>query len=367
MRLRTSVMCALSLVAVSANAADETGKWYLTPQGGYLWTDDDRTVDDDYYHGLGVGKHLSPEWSLELNGVNGSYDAAAGGDLDITAFSLDALRVFARSSAMSPFLSIGAGYIKDDPNPVGRSEGSPLAQAGAGLLIDVAENSSGSFVFQLRPEVKARWDFIDEADNSNFLDYMAGLGFQFAFGPPRAPEPAPQAAPPPPPPPPPPPSPPPPADSDGDGVLDNVDQCPGTPRGTAVDAMGCPRKGSVTLQGVNFEFNSAKLTAESRPILDEVAADLKKHPRLKVEMEGHSDSVGADAYNLKLSQQRADSVREYLVSQGVPASQLTAKGHGETRPIASNATEAGRAENRRVAMSVVDNPGDVDVKGAESN
>ena len=169
-----------------------------------------------------------------------------------------------------------------------------LAQVGVGLLIDAAENSNGSFVFQLRPEMKGRWDFIDEPANDHFLDYMFGIGFQFAWGPARAPAPAPQASPPPPPPPAP-------KDSDGDGVLDDVDQCPGTPRGSAVDAVGCPRKGSVTLKGVNFEFNSSKLTAESRPILDDVAADLKQHPRLKVEMEGHTDSVGADAYNLKLS------------------------------------------------------------------
>lgn len=363
MRLRTSLLCAVGLFAVSAQAADETGKWYLTPQAGYLWTDNDRNVDDDFYYGLGVGKHLSPEWSLELNGVTGHYDVAPGSKLDLRALSIDALRVFARPSVVSPFLSVGAGYIKDDPDPVGRSEGSPLAQVGAGLLIDVAESSSGSFVFQLRPEVKARWDFIDQDANSNFLDYMAGVGFQFAWGPGRAPEPAPQqAAPPPPPPPPPPPAP---KDSDGDGVLDTVDQCPDTPRGTAVDAMGCPRKGSVTLAGVTFEFNSSKLTAESRPILNDVAADLVKHPRLKVELEGHTDSVGADAYNLKLSQQRADSVREYLISQGVAANQLTAKGFGETRPTASNNSEAGRSENRRVAMSVVENPGDVEVKGEQ--
>ena len=215
---------ALALTATAAHAADETGKWYITPQAGYLWADSDRFVDDDLYYGLGIGKHLSPEWSLELNGVAGNYDAESGtGDLDITAFSIDALRVFARASTVSPFLSIGAGYIKDKPN-AGRDFGSPLAQVGAGLLIDVAENSSGSFLFQLRPEVKARWDFIDERPNDNFVDYMAGIGFQFAWGSPR-PAPAPAAAPPPPPPAPPPPPPPAPKDADGDGVLDPADQC----------------------------------------------------------------------------------------------------------------------------------------------
>jgi OOP family OmpA-OmpF porin len=356
-------MGALALTATTAQAADETGKWYINPQVGYLWTDSDRFVDDDLYYGFGIGKHLSPEWSLEINGVGSNYDAeAGGGDLDITAFSIDALRVFKRAATVSPFLSVGAGYIKDEPSG-GRDFGSALAQVGAGLLIDVAGNSSGSFLFQLRPEVKARWDFIDERPNDNFVDYMAGIGFQFAWGSPR-PAPVPVTATPPPPPPPPPP--PAPKDSDGDGVLDPADQCPDTPRGTAVDALGCPRKGSVTLKGVNFEFNSATLTGDSRPLLDEVATDLKKHPRLRIEMEGHTDSVGADAYNLKLSQQRADAVRQYLVSQGVAASQLTAKGYGEARPLADNKTADGRAENRRVAMQVIDNPGDVEVKGQES-
>ena len=362
MRSSLALLGALAFGATAANAADETGKWYINPQVGYLWTDSDRGVDDDLYYGFGIGKHLSPEWSLELNAVGGNYDAESGsGDLDIKAISVDALRVFRRASSVSPFLSIGAGYIKDEPN-VGPDFGSPLAQVGAGLLIDVAENSSGSFLFQLRPEVKVRWDFIDERPNDNFVDTMAGIGFQFAWGDARpAPAPAPAAAPPPPPPPPPAPK-----DSDGDGVLDPADQCPDTPRGTAVDSVGCPRKGSVTLKGVNFEFNSAKLTSESRPLLDDVASDLQKHPRLKVELEGHTDSVGADAYNLKLSQQRADAVREYLIAQGVAPSQLTAKGYGESKPLVSNTTAEGRAENRRVAMSVIDNPGDVDVRGQET-
>ncbi|HKE94006.1 MAG TPA: OmpA family protein, partial [Povalibacter sp.] len=115
----------------------------------------------------------------------------------------------------------------------------------------------------------------------------------------------------------------------------------------------------------NFETNSANLMESSRPVLEAVAADLKAHPRLKVELEGHTDSVGAAAYNLNLSQRRADAVREFLIAQGVSPSQLTAMGYGETRPIATNDTPGGRAGNRRVVMSVTDNPGDVDVKGQE--
>ena len=147
-------------------------------------------------------------------------------------------------------------------------------------------------------------------------------------------------------------------------MLDTSDQCPGTPSGTAVDAVGCPRKGSITLEGVTFETNSAKLTSTSRPVLDKVAAAMSKYPRLKVEVQGHTDSSGADAYNMNLSQQRADAVRDYLISQSVSPGQMTAKGYGETQPIADNSTEAGRAQNRRVVLHVTDNPGDVEVKEA---
>ena len=367
MATRWMALGTLLLAATTTQAADETGKWYINPQAGYVWTDDDRFVDDDYYYGLGLGKHVSPEWSLEINGITGKYDPTIAGDsVDISAFSLDALRVFRRAERVSPFLRLGAGYI-DDELVGGDSHGNALAQLGGGLLIDLMENSSHSFVLQLRPEVLARWDFIDQGGTKDLLDYMAGIGVQFSFGaaPVAAAAAAPaaaQAAPSQPPPPPPPP--PPPQDSDRDGVLDTTDQCPGTPSGTAVDAVGCPRKGSVTLEGITFETDSAKLTSSSRPVLDKVAAAMSKYPRLKVEVQGHTDGSGADAYNMNLSQQRADAVRDYLISQGVSAGQMTAKGYGETQPISDNATEAGRAQNRRVVLHVTDNPGDVEVKEA---
>jgi OOP family OmpA-OmpF porin len=146
-------------------------------------------------------------------------------------------------------------------------------------------------------------------------------------------------------------------------VLDNIDKCPDTPPGVAVDAFGCTRKGSITLEGVTFEYNSARLTPDSQQVLNAVATDLRKYPRLKLELQGHTDDKGSDQYNLKLSQQRADSVRIYLMDQGVPGGQLTARGYGETQPIEDNSTEAGRSLNRRVVMFVQDNPGEVEVQG----
>jgi len=364
-RMRHAILIsAMGLAYGTVNAADETGKWYINPMYGYTWLDKARNVDDDDSWGLGIGKHLSDHWSLEVNGFFGADDYnndTTGLSLEQNAYSLDALVVFARDRAVSPYITFGAGYIDNVFSGVENNLDGPLAQAGLGLMIDVGENAGKTFVFQLRPEVKVRYDWADSPNHDDFHDYIANLGFAFNFGP------APYVAPPPAPPapPPPPPAPPPPADSDGDGVLDPQDQCPGTPRGVVVDAVGCPRKGSVTLHGVNFENDSATLMATSRPVLDEVATDLKAHPRLKVELEGHTDSVGSAQYNLGLSQRRADSVREYLISQGVSASQLTSKGYGESKPIATNDTPGGRAGNRRVVMSVTDNPGDVEVKGEE--
>ncbi|HEY6644731.1 OmpA family protein [Povalibacter sp.] len=361
-RYRNAILIsAVGLACGAAIAADETGKWYINPMYGYAWLDDARNMDDDYHWGLGIGKHLSEHWSLELNGLVGDFDNDLGAELKQQPYSLDALVVFGRKNAVSPYITFGAGYMDNMYSGNNNNTDGPLAQAGLGLLIDAGENAAKTFVFQLRPEVKVRYDFADTPNHDDFHDYIANLGFAFNFGPPPyvPPPPAPPAPPPPPPPPPPP------ADSDGDGVIDPQDQCPDTPRGVAVDAVGCPRKGSITLRGVDFEFDSANLTGDSKSTLDEVAADLKKFPRLKILLEGHTDSVGNDAYNLKLSQRRAASVREYLVSQGVNPANLTSEGFGESKPIASNATPDGRAENRRVAMSVTDNPGDVEVKGEE--
>jgi OOP family OmpA-OmpF porin len=131
----------------------------------------------------------------------------------------------------------------------------------------------------------------------------------------------------------------------------------------AIDAVGCPQKGSVTLEGVTFELNSAELTADSRPLLARVAADLAKYPKLRIEVQGHTDGSGSDRYNMQLSQRRAAAVRDYLISQGVAPAQVEARGYGESMLIADDRTAEGRARNRRVVLSVLENPGNVEVEG----
>ncbi len=140
-------------------------------------------------------------------------------------------------------------------------------------------------------------------------------------------------------------------DADGDGVVNNLDQCPATPLGTVVDEVGCPIVEEISLEGINFEYKSSNLTMEAKTILDGVVATLENTDASFV-IEGHTDSVASESYNQQLSQDRAESVRSYLISKGVSQDRMTAKGYGESNPIASNDTEDGRADNRRVEFSV---------------
>ena len=139
-------------------------------------------------------------------------------------------------------------------------------------------------------------------------------------------------------------------DGDGDGVINSEDLCPDTAAGVAVDATGCEAETPITLRGVNFHFASAELTTDSKMILDGVAATLLNHPDLRLEVAGHTDSAGVDAFNMDLSQRRSATVRAYLVSKGVSADHLSARGYGEEQPVDSNKDAAGRAANRRVEL-----------------
>jgi len=168
-------------------------------------------------------------------------------------------------------------------------------------------------------------------------------------------------------------------DSDGDGVLDDVDQCPNTPKGVTVDAKGCPldsdgdgvpdyldkcpntpKGATVDARGcwtyaavVMYDFDSAEIKSEAYPMLDEAVLILKKNPEIKVEIDGHTDNRGSAAYNMNLSERRAKAVMKYFVDHGIETQRLTTKGFGFTQPAASNETEQGRAKNRRVELTPV--------------
>ncbi|KKA04746.1 membrane protein [Pseudomonas ogarae] len=157
-------------------------------------------------------------------------------------------------------------------------------------------------------------------------------------------------------------------DEDGDGVPDSRDKCPGTPKGVQVDADGCPppvpapvveeavvvQEETIVIRDVHFEFNKATLTPADKDVLSTVATRLKQETSTaQLRVTGHTDSVGSDAYNQRLSEKRANSVVQYLVENGVPrASFVSVSGAGESQPVADNKTADGRAMNRRTEIKI---------------
>jgi OOP family OmpA-OmpF porin len=170
-------------------------------------------------------------------------------------------------------------------------------------------------------------------------------------------------------------------DSDGDGVSDYFDKCPGTPAGVAVDGAGCPlpkmappvvvkdtttiiekttqytiteedrRIVNEAIRNLEFDFGKSTIRPKSFPSLNRVAEILVKK-NFSLKLAGHTDNVGSEAANLKLSKDRAESVRHYLVSQGANPSRIEATGYGKSQPIATNKTDEGRQKNRRVEFTL---------------
>lgn len=153
-------------------------------------------------------------------------------------------------------------------------------------------------------------------------------------------------------------------DSDGDGVPDFYDKCPNTPAGTKVDGSGCPLAKPViviteedkrvvkdAINNLEFDLGKATIRAKSYPSLDRVAR-LLTDKNFSLKLAGHTDNTGSDALNLALSKDRAESIKSYLVSKGANASRIEATGYGESQPIATNKTAAGRQANRRVEFTL---------------
>ncbi|MBF0147637.1 MAG: OmpA family protein [Magnetococcales bacterium] len=169
-----------------------------------------------------------------------------------------------------------------------------------------------------------------------------------------------------------------PLDSDGDGVVDGLDQCPGTPPGTPVDKKGCPMDsdgdgvydhqdqcpgtpvgahvnhvGCWVLENLHFDIDKAVIKPIDFPLLDNVLDVLNKNPGMRVEIQGHTDSTGSRKHNQKLSEKRAESVRQYLVGKGIAPNRTSTIGHGLDKPVADNNTLQGRSANRRVQLEPV--------------
>lgn len=355
-------------LVVSANAWGESKemdkRFYIAPMVSYGFFDSDSTAgttvdpDDKVGGTLAIGKPIGHPLNLEAYGFlfNNVDDNNSGQDGDLSGYGLDALLFPARDTfpiygilgvAIGDYDFSGSGGVFN----AGDGDADYL-DAGVGYM-----QKLNHYGLALRAEYRYRHASVEvrNAQDLHFNDHIVSLGLQIPLGaPPAEPEPEHEAQPAPPPPAPEP------QDSDNDGVIDKNDECPGTPAGTEVNAKGCPveKKAPIVLKGVHFEYDSAKLTADAERRLDNVVNALKASTDIEVRIEGHTDSKGTDAYNMRLSDQRAASVKRYLVEHGIPADRLTSKGYGETEPVAPNTNPdgsdnpEGRAKNRRVELEV---------------
>jgi len=384
----------IALFAAGTVSADSESSWYVAPSAFALWLDDERLADDDIGFSLGFGRTINADWDVEFNAFLSQHDRLGNETLDLKGYQFQTKRVFYRGeSRVNPFVSLGIGHVTSTLDLANRDESLWTATYGVGLLIDLNPKSDDGRGIALRADLGARRALSSGADGGSApVDYLAGLGLQFSWGatPVRAP-----------------------VDTDGDGVTDDLDRCPGTPAGTAVDSNGCPLpvdddgdgvtndldkcpgtpagakvdatgceldydadddgilddadkcpdtpKGTrvdntgcpfnreLLLQGVKFATDSADLLPESLPVLENASATLKRYPEVNIEVAGYTDSRGSDAHNQQLSERRAQAVLKYLKDSGV-TNTLTAVGFGEKDPIASNDTEEGRRQNRRVVL-----------------
>ncbi len=346
--------------SASATTPSYDGRWYIAPTVGGYYNDTDRNTNSrQVYYGLGFGRFISPNISIDLfvDRTKRDIDSAVGGGHWASNNVGVAARFYAGAwDAWRPYLLAGViGSYHHDPVDNGWS---PAAELGAGLSKTVTASTD------VRVEAGYRYDWDDktQVQKNGYGDWFLGFSLVSRFGQPPA---APAAAV----------APPPPVapdcskmDSDGDGVNDCDDKCPNTPAGTIVGPDGCPQKVVIDLKGVNFKFDYPKKghvnateikkalaepSADSIAILDQAVDTLQRYPQVHVTVAGYTDSVGKPAYNQGLSERRAKIVYDYLTSHGIDASRLEGPiGHGENDPVADNKTADGRARNRRTELQV---------------
>jgi OmpA-OmpF porin, OOP family len=326
------------------------------------------TIDGHVNLGGGIGWSFADRWGIEGQYFELHPEVRVGGVDDraeMQYWTINLLRTFDFGIGWSPYVTAGGGKARLDYDGLRTTARDDLYNLGVGFFGNLSER------FALRGDVRGVWH-----DDIQSLRPMATLGLTMMLGgtpAPTAPAPAP--------------APQPvaeadsdgdgvpdsrdacpdtpagvavdergcPLDSDGDGVPDYLDRCPGTPRGVRVDEHGCEVQVTVPVSfnlSVEFGFDSAEITSVSFNDLMNAIRFLREHPSTTAVVEGHTDSVGSEAYNLQLSQRRAQSVMTAIVNSGIAAERLTSRGYGESRPIASNDTEAGRQQNRRVTVVV---------------
>jgi OOP family OmpA-OmpF porin len=303
------------------------------------------------------GHEFSPHILAELNVQSSTFETGAHGGTDFyqNGATLDVAWQLRdrRESLFTPFVLAGVGAVYDDYYPETRDGVAPVIDAGLGVVTAPLLRNG----IRLRLDARYVRDMHEGGHPERRL--IAGIDIplgrvehhvEFLKSPPEIireviREPAAAAAI----------APAPIRDSDGDGIADEYDRCPDTPRGLRVDVSGCVvTHQSIDLEGVNFNFNDAHLTPQAERILDEVAKAYRGQLTMRTEIAGHTDSIGDVEANLKLSQRRAETVREYLISRGARSEQIIARGYGKSRlRINPERSEADAERNRRVELSIL--------------
>lgn len=357
--MKKNLLC-LAVLAASfssvATAQDFDDRWYLAGTAGVNLQDSARQTETANEFGFGVGRFFDPAWSLEfaMYSANPGFEANRNLNFSQYGVSVDLRRHFRGDANWWPYVKAGVGMQRSaEEFNAFPSPNSPGERTDNNLAIDFGAGLQTSYTnFDARLEAGIRTSLDDQSRIARSEDFFADPYLKASILIPLGPKAAPAAAPAPAP------APAPVAscetqDDDGDGVNNCIDKCPGSQAGQAIGPDGCAVPLTIDLKGVNFDFDKATLRPDAISILNEAIDILKKYPQLKVEVAGHTDSVGTDAYNQGLSERRARTVYDYLTSNGIDAARLNGPtGYGESRPIDTNDTDAGRAKNRRTELNV---------------
>lgn len=378
--ISTAALIGLALMSgwsLAESATTETtieNPRYFFVNGRYIDTDNNRNVRDGSGAQAGFSIPLSRSWGLELAGFNHTLETGSAGGTDFyqRGGGLDLVYSLGNRSGFTPFVLAGLGAAQNDVTPDSRDAVTAYGNLGLGLV-------GGLFATDwLRGRLEGRVVYDDFEKGQ--LDFIVGAGLELAVGVTRervvthevektiyVDKPVERVVeqrvevpvekivyqpvekvvekiviqevmPP---------------DSDGDNIRDEKDRCPGTLPGLVTDNRGCVISRQIfRLDNVLFDFGSDVLTPESSPVLEEAASFLRQQPDLHVEIAGHTDSRGTDAFNLKLSQRRATSVLNGLADRKVGRERMTARGYGEAFPVTDNVSDEGRARNRRVELRI---------------
>jgi OOP family OmpA-OmpF porin len=357
-------LIALGLGGVGVAQAQESS-WYLAPRIGADFPDSKRTTDASLYAGLGLGTWVNPNFAVDFEyGINNAdfkdSSPRAGHQWESVQLDVAARWFFGElGTGWRPYVMGGLGALRHKAYSGSVLESFHYSSTGgwdpmATLGVGIQYNMSDRLAF--RGEIAARYDHDNNSENSlfdshghpinaaaaygfnrhsGFADGLATVGLVWSFG--------------------------------GGAVEhreERREERHETPPPAPVRETPAPTNVSIDLRGVEFKFDHPKVgeklvpslkapTADSVAILDQAVDTLKRYPNVHVEVDGHTDAIGSEGYNQKLSERRAKGVYDYLTSHGVEAGRLDGpKGFGKTQPIDTNDTAAGRQRNRRVELKV---------------